>query len=200
MKKIIIASKNPVKITAALSGFQKMFPTEEFEIESAAVESGVGHQPKGDEEILKGAMNRVENADKQNPSADFFVGIEGGVEEREGEMLTFAWVVVKSKDGMVGRGRSSSFFLPPKVAELIRQGKELGEADDIVFGRTNSKQANGAVGILTGDVVDRTKYYTEALVLALIPFKNQGLYPAPSSIPPRPGRKDKWSKKSSSGV
>ena len=77
---------------------------------------------------------------------------------------------------MVGKGRSGTFFLPPKIAELIRQGKELGEADDIVFGRTNSKQENGAVGILTDGVVDRTKYYTEAVVLALIPFKNERLY------------------------
>ena len=77
---------------------------------------------------------------------------------------------------MVGKGRSGTFFLPPKIAELIRQGKELGEADDIVFERTNSKQENGAVGILTDGVVDRTKYYTEAVVLALIPFKNERLY------------------------
>ncbi|MEA2092741.1 MAG: DUF84 family protein, partial [Patescibacteria group bacterium] len=55
-------------------------------------------------------------------------------------------------------------------------GKELGEADDIVFQRNNSKQENGAVGILTGDVVDRTKCYTEAVILALIPFKNVNLY------------------------
>ena len=30
MKKIIVASKNPVKINAALNGFQKMFPEETF--------------------------------------------------------------------------------------------------------------------------------------------------------------------------
>jgi non-canonical (house-cleaning) NTP pyrophosphatase len=29
-------------------------------------------------------------------------------------------------------------FSPPAVAELIREGKELGEADDPVFGRSNS--------------------------------------------------------------
>ncbi|MEA2092675.1 MAG: DUF84 family protein, partial [Patescibacteria group bacterium] len=56
------------------------------------------------------------------------------------------------------------------IIELIKEGKELGEADDIVFQRNNSKQENGAVGILTGDVVDRTKCYTEAVILALIPF------------------------------
>ncbi|MBQ0741266.1 DUF84 family protein, partial [Aquimarina celericrescens] len=37
-------------------------------------------------------------------------------------------------------------------------------------------QKSGAVGILTGDIIDRTAYYTEAGILALIPFKNADLY------------------------
>ncbi len=91
-------------------------------------------------------------------------------------MEAFAWIVVKAKDGKLGKGRTGTFFLPPKIVALIKQGKELGEADNIAFGRTNSKQENGAVGILTDNVIDRTKYYTEAVVLALIPFKNSQLY------------------------
>ena len=76
----------------------------------------------------------------------------------------------------MGKGRTGAFFLPESVANLVRHGKELGEADDIVFGRSNSKQANGAIGILTGDVVDRTQLYEQAVILALIPFKNPQLY------------------------
>ena len=70
----------------------------------------------------------------------------------------------------------TSFYLPPQVAELVRQGVELGEADDIVFGQSNSKQASGAVGLLTGDVIDRAGLYEGAVILALIPFKNRQLY------------------------
>lgn len=176
MKKIIIASKNPVKINATLNGFQKMFPNEQFEIESISVSSGVSDQPKNDSEAFRGAWNRAENACKENPTADFFIGIEGGIEEENLEMKAFAWVVVRAKENGFGKGKTGTFFLPPQVAELLRQGKELGDADDIVFGRTNSKQENGAVGILTDNVIDRTKYYTEAVVLALIPFKNKKLY------------------------
>ncbi len=176
MKKIIIASKNPVKINATLNGFQKMFPNEQFEIEGVPVPSGVSDQPKNETEIFSGALNRAGNACKEKPDADFCVGIEGGIEETNSGMEAFAWVVIKAKGDGFGKGRTSTFFLPPQIAELIGQGKELGEADDIVFGRTNSKQENGAVGILTDNVVDRTKYYTEAVVLALIPFKNKKLY------------------------
>lgn len=177
MQKIIIASKNPVKIKATLNGFKKMFPDEMFEIESISGASEVSEQPKRDLEIFQGALNRAENAYKTMPEADFWVGIEGGVDERySDEMEVFAWIVIQSKDGKLGKGRTGTFFLPKKVVELIKQGKELGEADDIVFGQINSKQKNGAVGILTDNVIDRTKYYTDAVVLALIPFKNRESY------------------------
>ena len=176
MKKIVIASKNPVKINATLSGFQKTFPNEEFEIEGVSVPSGVSDQPKSDSETFSGAWNRADNACKEKPEADFCVGIEGGIEEKDSDMEVFAWVVIKGKEKGFGKSRTSTFFLPPQIIELMRQGKELSEADDIVFGRTNSKQENGTVGILTDNVVDRTKYYTEAVALALIPFKNKKLY------------------------
>jgi inosine/xanthosine triphosphatase len=176
MKKIVIASKNPVKINATLSGFQKMFPGETFEIVSVSVSSNVNDQPKNDNETFQGAWNRADNASKEVSDADFWVGIEGGIEEKNSDMETFAWVVIKSINKKIGKSRTGTFFLPKQITELIKQGKELGEADDMVFRRTNSKQENGAVGILTDNVVDRTKYYIEAIVLALIPFKNKELY------------------------
>ena len=90
-------------------------------------------------------------------------------------MLTFAWIYIKGEK-LIGKGRSASFFLPEKVADVVKQGKELGDADDIVFGKSNSKQQNGAVGILTGDVITRTALYVPAVILALVPFKNVSLY------------------------
>lgn len=176
MKNIIVASKNPVKINAVKIGFQKMFSGEEIRVESVPAASGVGDQPKSDSETFQGAWNRAVNACKEKGSADFWVGIEGGIEERGSDMEVFAWVVIKSRGDSFGKGRTGTFFLPPKIKDLIRQGKELGEADDIVFGRKNSKEENGAIGILTDNIIDRTKYYTEAVILALIPFKNKDLY------------------------
>lgn len=176
MKTLVIASKNPVKIAAVKNGFEKMFPAETFSLDGVSVQSGVSDQPMSDAETLEGAWNRCHRAADAAPDADFWIGIEGGVEDKAGEMEAFAWVVVRSRDGKIGKGRSSAFFLPAKVAELIRQGKELGEADDIIFSRTNSKQENGAVGLLTHNVIDRAHYYTDAVALALIPFANPALY------------------------
>jgi inosine/xanthosine triphosphatase len=175
MKTILLASNNPVKVQAALNGFQRMFPEEEFTIRQISVPSGVSVQPFSDKETYQGAVNRVDAAFKLDPQADYWVGIEGGVEEEDGELSAFAWIVIRSKN-RYSKSRSGSFQLPKKLADLIHLGMELGEADDIVFNRSNSKQANGAIGILTGDVIDRTELYQHAVILALVPFKNDGLY------------------------
>lgn len=173
---IIVASINPVKIQAALLGFQHMFPKIPLDIRGISVSSGVSRQPMSDNETYRGALTRARQAAYIEPQSDFWVGIEGGIEPIEDEISSFAWVVVCSQNQM-GKGRTSTFFLPEKVAQLINQGYELGDADDIVFGRQNSKQENGAVGLLTGDVIDRVALYEQAVIMALIPFKNTELYP-----------------------
>ncbi len=175
MKKVIIASDNPVKIRAVKDGFEKMFPDEKFEFSGVAFPSNVSNQPLSNDETFIGAKNRADNAFLKIKDAYFCVGIEGGIEPVGQEMEAFAWVVVRSGE-QYGKSRTGTFFLPKEVAGLINQGKELGEADDIVFRRNDSKRQNGSVGILTGDAIDRTKYYTEAVILALIPFKNSRLY------------------------
>lgn len=174
MKTIVVASTNPVKIAAALNGFQHMFPQESFEARGVSVASGVSAQPMTNAETLQGALNRVANARTTVPDADYWIGLEGGVENRDGALEAFAWMVVT--DGTrTGKSRTSAYYLPEETASLIRQGMELGHADDVVFGRSNSKQQNGSVGLLTGDAVDRTAYYVQAVILALIPFKNPSL-------------------------
>jgi inosine/xanthosine triphosphatase len=174
-KKVIVASKNPVKIEAVKIGFQKMFTETEFKFIGVSVESDVNDQPMSDEETLEGAINRSENCFTKFEDADYWVGVEGGIKKDRADMSAFAWVVIKSKKAK-GKARTGTFFLPRKVIELINEGKELGEADDIVFGRENSKQKAGAVGILTENVIDRAKLYSEAVILALIPFKNPDIY------------------------
>jgi non-canonical (house-cleaning) NTP pyrophosphatase len=92
-------------------------------------------------------------------------------------MLTMAWVVIYARDGRMGKARSGAFVLPREVTVLVAEGLELGDADDRVFGQSNSKQKNGSIGLLTGDVITRATYYTPTVSMALIPFRaeNAGL-------------------------
>jgi len=153
-----------------------MFPDQSFNIQAISVPSEVHDQPQSNHEALLGAENRARNAKIEAPHADYWIGIEGGVEKLEWGLSAFAWIVIIS-GSKIGKSRTGTFFLPQAVADLVNQGKELGDADDMVFGQTNSKQNQGAVGLLTSDAIDRTNFYTEAVILALIPFKNPDLYP-----------------------
>ena len=179
MKIVAIASKNPVKIQSSLNGFQRMFPHESYQVKTVSVPSGVSEQPFSSQETLRGALNRAKGAALALPEADYWVGIEGGIEDFGDEMAAFAWIVVRSKT-LCGKGRTGSFFLPSQVAKLVREGHELGDADDLVFQKSNSKQKNGAIGILTENIVDRTALYEQAVILALVPFKNPDLYQSQS--------------------
>lgn len=171
--KVVVASKNPVKIAAVKLGFEKMFPAESFVFEGISVSSGVPDQPMSDEETLKGATNRAKNIQEET-DADYYVGIEGGLEKLGDGMEGFAWVVILSK-GKVGRAKTATYMLPLEVSKLVETGMELGHADDVVFKKTNSKQASGATGLLTNDVITRTLYYEQAVILALVPFLNSSL-------------------------
>ena len=171
MKTLVVASQNPVKAKAAVGGYRRMFPEDPVELETVAVDSGVGHQPMTEAETLAGAENRARAAAELRPEADFWVGIEGGIEDLADGMLAYAWIVVLSK-GPTGKGRTGGFLLPEAVAGLVRAGHELGDANDQVFGRQNSKQQEGAIGLLTGKVMDRTELYEHAMVLALAPIKS----------------------------
>ncbi len=175
MKRIIVASLNPVKAEAVLNGFQRTFPEEEFKIQTVSVSSGVSDQPMTDKESRLGAQKRAENARRSYPDGDIWVGVEGGCDYLDGEMVAFAWIMILSEDRR-GSAQTALFRLPGEVQSLVESGLELGNADDRVFGRENSKQKSGAVGILTDDVVTRTTLYEQAVILALIPFKNPELY------------------------
>jgi inosine/xanthosine triphosphatase len=175
VKKIIIASRNPIKINATRLAFEQTFPDKVFQFEGVSISSDISDQPMSSNETLKGAVNRSNNAKLECMNADCWIGIEGGVEKKGKEMQVFAWIYIQSKE-MVGKARTATFDLPKKIIELIDSGMELGDADDVIFNRKNSKQKNGAVGILTKDLIDREKYYTHAIIMALIPFNNMDLY------------------------
>ncbi len=175
--RVVVTSGNPVKIEAARRGFEQVFPDHDIRIEPLKVPSGVPDQPLTDEETLKGARTRAENARAARPDADFWIGLEGGLETQSGQLMAGAWIFVLGPDGE-GRSRTANFLLPEPIAEKIRSGLELGTAIDQVFQRQGAKQGPGAAGLLTDGVIGRTDLYEPAVVLALIPFRQKELYDA----------------------
>lgn len=172
---VLVGSKNPVKISSTEDAFTRAF-NKSFLVEGINASSDVSDQPKGDKETLLGAKNRAQNAREVFPEANYWVGIEGGLDEDDFGMFAFAWVSILDKNGKTSQSKTGTFYIPKAVEELVKEGMELGKADDLVFNKDNSKQQGGSVGILTQGVVERNEYYRQAIILALIPFLNENLF------------------------
>jgi inosine/xanthosine triphosphatase len=176
MKKIIVGSLNPIKLETTKEAFRESFPDEEFEFYAFSAPSLVSDQPIGQAETKLGSINRARACKSEYPDADYYVGLEGGLEKIEGEYWAFAWMCVLNNSDAKGFGRTGSFLLPLKVSELIDRGEELGTAADIVFNESNSKHKGGTIGILTNENITRKDFYRDAIIFSLIPFLKPELY------------------------
>ena len=171
--KIAVASFNPVKLDAVKAAFTAQFPGADLELIPLNADSGVSDQPMSDEETRRGARNRVNNAMEELPDADYWVGLEGGLDTYDGNLMASAWMAVANRTGRIGEARTPTLPLPPEVQNFVESGLELGDANDRVFSQVNSKQAGGAFGLLTDGLYTRESIYAHAVTLALIPFVNE---------------------------
>lgn len=167
LRLVAVGSTNPVKVSAVRAVIARVAPA--ARIEGIQVSSTVRDQPWGDEETIRGARSRAEAA-RRTLSADLGVGIEGGVVEDPQGLRTCAWAAVVGESGRVGTGGSLAMLLPPTVAELVRTGLELGDAMDQIAGTHDVKRRQGAVGLLTGGLIDRQRAYEALVTYALAPF------------------------------
>ena len=174
MTTVIVGSTNPVKVASVRDAFHQAL-YHQAEVKGVRVISGVPDQPLSDKDTLLGARNRAHNARTQHPGADYWIGIEGGVEERKGQFEAFGWVCVLSSHHQ-SSARSATFPLPPSVGARLTRGEELGLVIDQLFDEENSKQKGGAVGLLSKELITREALYYQPIVLALLPFMQPDLY------------------------
>jgi inosine/xanthosine triphosphatase len=174
---LAVGSRNPAKLNAVRDGAVPMLG--DIHVIGVEVESGVRAQPFGDVEMIAGATQRARAALAVVPDARFGVGLEGGCTELQEGLFASAWCVVIDRAGQVGWASTGHFQLPPRVAELVRGGMELGDADDIVFGRNNSKHNVGSIGLLTHGKSTRAQFYAPTVTRALIKFVNTDLFHLP---------------------
>lgn len=164
---VAIGSTNPVKKNAAKAVFQEAFG--KIKVLSFSVPSNVPDQPFGDDQIIKGAVNRAKKAIKKG-RADFGVGLEGGSLETKFGLMESAWCCVVDKKGKVGLGGGLHFELPEKVAKRLRNGEELGPIMDDLTGIKDVKKKGGAVEIFTKGLLTRTDAYKDLVKMALVKF------------------------------
>lgn len=168
-----VGSTNPVKVRAVTQAIERVWPT--VVIESVQVESGVRAQPMSDDEAITGATNRARSA-QQVSNADLGIGLEGSVADSPYGMFVTGWAAVVDRSGTLGIGGSGRFLVPATIADGLRNGGELGTLMDQLVGQTNTKQRQGAVGILTGGMISRTEALASAVIFALTRFLNPAYY------------------------
>jgi inosine/xanthosine triphosphatase len=172
--KIIVASKNPVKIDAAKTSFARAFPAEELEVVAIDAPSLVSEQPMSSEETRDGAVNRVKYC-QQHHVADYYVSYEGGVDILDGNPSTYAVVCIADKDRLQ-TGRTASLPLPKQIYQKLLAGGELGPSMDAMFNTVNIKQKGGAIGQLSNGLETRKSIYISATLLSLSVFFYPDLY------------------------
>lgn len=179
--KIVVGSKNPVKVRAVEEAFLRYFP--DIEVVGVEVDSGVAAQPMSERETMNGARARAYAALEADKKAEYGVGLEGGVTELDptspnwtgmrgahGRLFECAWVAIVNRSGVEGLGGGLYFELPIKIAEKLRAGGELGPVMDEMTGQDNLKQKMGAIGMFTKGQLDRKQAYVHIVLSALIKF------------------------------
>jgi inosine/xanthosine triphosphatase len=175
--KILVGSKNPVKVSSVEEAFSKYF--QNVSVEGIDVDSGVPVQPVNDETFI-GARNRASKLkamnDTQNLGADFFVGIEGGIAKHFNKWFAFGCMCIIDNENNTGFGNSPHFELPEFVVTKLLKGIELGEVMDEIMNEQNTKQKHGAIGFFTNGVMNRKELYLEGLKVAVIPFLHKKMF------------------------
>lgn len=199
MAKIIVAvgSTRRPKLNAvweALTVFgPSLDPNAPFEVVGEEVESGVRHTPLSRSELMMGARNRAEalakRAKAENLPWDYFVGLEGGLDVigDGGSRNVFLqnWAYVADARGRGAYGQSGSVLLPELLArQVVDQGIELGVAIDAFAGGHGIRDAQGAWGVLTRDMITRQDAFRTAVINAFAPFFNATLYRTPQNAAP----------------
>lgn len=151
----------------------------QFEIVGEAVPSGVRHTPLSRDEIMKGARQRAEAligiARENHKPWKYFVGLEGGIDiiHERGHRWAFLenWAYVADGTGRESFGQSGAVLLPePLVKSVVDEGIELSEAIDAFAGGRGIRDAQGAWGVLTGNLITRRDAFRVAVINAFAPF------------------------------
>lgn len=202
---IAVGSKRGPKINAvreALVALSPFFPGARFEIVPVEVESRVRHTPLSREELMRGARQRAEallDLARERGDWQYVVGLEGGLDvvaetaepnERvhSGDLscppprrvFLESWAYVS--DGTRGHyGRSGSIEIPaPLALEVLEDGVELAEAIDRFAGAAGIRDAQGAWGVLSANLISRQEAFRVAVIAAFAPFYNAERYGSPT--------------------
>jgi len=169
--KVVICSKNPVKILAVKEAFRMIFNNVDYKALDVNGAPSVLKQPMSLEETLKSALARIKAA-KHIEKADYYVSLEGGVGRDEYGAFLTGYVCIEDTKGKRGIGGGYRMPLPNSIYSRLCNDKslELGDVIDELLDDHNTKQKGGAVFAFTNGLIKRKDVFREAVIFALVPF------------------------------
>lgn len=165
MKKTVLTSINPVKLSALRKVVSDLYPNEAFEFVSLSLEKD-GSEPIGRIKILEQIQEALDGARGQVKDADYYVCIEGGMELYGDEMHETAYAVVETSTGGKGVSSCASFRVPTWIAVEVKNGRGFADAVDEFYKTQGTKQGGGFVKILTNGIINKEDHCIQALTIA----------------------------------
>lgn len=151
MSKVYVGSTNPAKVAAVKSVFN------EYEVIAIKTNSGVSNQPIGDPETIEGAKNRSLSL----PTNGLRIGLEGGIMLQDETLFLINWGVLIDSDDNIYYAGGTRIPLPNDFKILLtNRNLELADLIDEYAHKTNVRSNEGAIGILTNNLVIRTDIFT----------------------------------------
>lgn len=166
MKKIVLTSMNPVKLSVVKNIVEKLLQDTSFEYIQLDLDIK-NAELFGREQILTYMTDILSKARKAVSGAEYYVCMQGGMEDGEGEMHETAYVIVSDSTGRSELSRCSTFKVPTHVANEVRNGKDFAKSVDEFFKVQDTKTTGGFVSILTKGVVNKESHYSQPFAIAL---------------------------------
>lgn len=185
---LALGSTRAAKISALRSSLDRVGAIDaawrDAEIIARDVQTDAPAMPLNDTELADGACARARAVRRQlikeNIHAEFFVGLEGGfhsvmIDSAEHTFLR-GWACVTDGE-RESFGVTPSITVPPFLARRVKEERrELGDLIDEVAREQDVRSRQGAWGVFSRDLITRAASFETALIAALAPFYNKGLY------------------------
>ncbi|MDQ0233594.1 DUF84 family protein [Metabacillus malikii] len=160
---IAIGTKNPTKVNAIKTAFA---PHLSAEFAALQVQSNVSPQPLSDEETVTGAINRAKNA-LNEATAQLGVGLEGGVIKSELGYFLCNWGAMVDNELKPIVAGGARIVLPNEIGDEVFSGRELGDVMDEYVKSHQVGKHQGAIGIFTNGIINRTTMFTHLAELLI---------------------------------
>ncbi len=177
--KVLVASKNPVKIKATTDAFQPFFKDFQINSQEVVVLTANASQPIGEKQTREHSRLRVLQAREKYQGYNYYVGIEGGVVKAASNKARIVVYSSIGNESTIETIRGCGIPLPIEWYDALTTHKynELGDLAEQKSGVPDIKKKQGVVGFFSQNFVTRYDVLKQSVIMALVPYLNPRIFP-----------------------